>query len=339
MADNQQTTKLKFAPPPVYRPQATGHVTQRFVPPARVAAPPVYRPQAAAPVTQRFVPLARVAAPPVYRPQAAGQVTQRSVPPARVASPPVYRPQAAAQVTQRFAPAVRVAAPPVYRPQTAGQVTQRSASPAGTAKPPVQRPQAGGAAIQQFAGPGAAQRVKRSRGSIVQRKVIINEARPYVGTEVINTFSYIRDGSPGGNHFVSDSLIRNIVGEVVTNQTRDDAADILDALWGGLGFTGVLTVSKANTQLYDASVNSLISAISNQASNRFTCAGSGDGGGTRIDRPVTQSAKNAVLPYATKLASGLNNIKASLGNIGHSVMYELDDIVTHNFADDDVDMS
>ncbi|HTF64778.1 MAG TPA: hypothetical protein VK638_19025 [Edaphobacter sp.] len=171
--------------------------------------------------------------------------------------------------------------------------------------------------------------------SAIQRQVIINAVRPYVGTEVVNTFDYIRDGSAGGNHFVSDRLIRNIIGEVILNKNRDDAADLLSELWDNLNFVGVWSVSKTDTVLYDQSINRLISEISNQSSNRFACQGSGDGGGTRIDRPSTASARKAVSKFAEKLASGLSSIKSSLGGIGHAVMYELDEILAHNFDDEE----
>jgi hypothetical protein len=250
-------------------------------------------------------------------------VVQRTAQGSRSAPPAVYRPQSARPVVlQRFTPTGHAAipvgrgAPPVYRPSSE---MQRSTNSSSILKaPPLFRP-----AAPQRAG----------HTGTVQRTVIINRVRPYAGAEAIATMEYWRDGSAGGNHFVSDLMIQNIVKELVEGQTRTNAATRLGTLWTGCGFSGTFAVSTADTASYDASVNSLISGISNQTSNRFSCRGSedGDGGGGRCDIPSTPTAQAQVLGYAAKLRAGLVAVNASLGATGRSVRDQLAAYIDHGF--------
>jgi hypothetical protein len=233
-------------------------------------------------------------------------------------------------VTQASTPAVqrsmqpgKAVPPPVFRPQPFTPAVQRSMQPGKAVPPPVFRPQPFTPAVQRSMQPGKTNSPEQYHRSIIQRHVVINRARAYVGTETINTFEYHRDGCPGGNHFVSDLLVRTMIAEAIVGETRDAAADILEDFWKALSFRGTLTVSKADTEEYDRSINSLISAVSNQSSNLFNCTGSGDGGGTQIDWPDTQSATARVAGYAAKMADGLDQIKANLGGTGNKVLREL----------------
>jgi hypothetical protein len=177
--------------------------------------------------------------------------------------------------------------------------------------------------------PAAPQRAGHT--GTVQRTVVINRVRPYAGAEAIATMEYWRDGSAGGNHFVSDLMIQNIVKELVEGQTRTNAATRLGTLWTGCGFSGTFAVSTTDTASYDASVNSLISGISNQASNRFSCSGNGDGGGGLCDIPSTATAQAQVLGYAAKLRAGLVAVNASLGATGRSVRDQLAAYINDGF--------
>ncbi len=164
----------------------------------------------------------------------------------------------------------------------------------------------------------------------MQRKVFINRSSAYDGNEVIAKFDYIRDGSPGGNHFVSDKLIRNIVGEVVVGKKRDGAMLLLSTLWAGTKFAGTFDIVPwKDTAHYDKAVNSLISGISNQSSNLFTCEGTGDDSGRQIDRPLTPSGEKQVQGYAKKLINGLDGIKDYLGPTGTKVLLELADFLNY----------
>lgn len=326
-------TQPKMAAPPVYHPQAAP--TQ-----PRVAAPPVYRPHAAA--TQL-----RMSAPSVYRPQTTASR-------AGTVAPPVYRPRVLVTQARMGQPPAnqpsallnkpRSAAPPVYMPPTEKAQAKMSAAPISQSVGHLTTATANlphlpvGVPSNQLISPlnrtypskqesgallGGTAPAKVTSAMTVQAKVFINRSRRYNKNEVISTFDYRRDGSAGGNHFVSDKLIRNIIGELVVDQTRDKAADILSTLWDNLEFRGTFTISTASTESYDDSVNSLISGISNQPSNRFDCAGSGDDHGRKIDRPVTESAMANVVGYATKLANGLRSVREDLGGIGGGVLAEL----------------
>ena len=84
--------------------------------------------------------------------------------------------------------------------------------------------------------PGAGQ----SRPATIQRFVRINAAKPYDENEVILSFGYARDGSAGGNHFVSDMIIRNVISELVMDKKRGKALDVCKTLWAASGFRGDL---------------------------------------------------------------------------------------------------
>jgi hypothetical protein len=110
---------------------------------------------------------------------------------------------------------------------------------------------------------------------------------------------------------------------MVIGKTRNDAKTVLMNFWTKTTFVGTLTIGEANTAEYDDSVDNLISAVSNQSSNRFDTSGSGDGQGTMIDIPDTDSAKKKVAKYAQKLLLGLGAVKDDLGNIGKDVRKQL----------------
>jgi hypothetical protein len=160
---------------------------------------------------------------------------------------------------------------------------------------------------------------------------MINRSRAYVGTEQIATLDYVRSGSAGGNHFVSDLMVRQIIGELIVGQTRANAVTRLTSLWTGCNFTGVFAVNTANTEIYDYSVNNLIEAISNQASNRFIGSGTGDQNGLGLDIPDAESVRTRVLGYATKLRAGLAAVNGHLGNTGRNVRDALQSYINNGF--------
>jgi hypothetical protein len=158
---------------------------------------------------------------------------------------------------------------------------------------------------------------------VAQMKVQINRTRPYDRNEQIVDFDYHRTGSAGGNHFVSDLLIRNIIGEMVVGKIRDNAKKMLMNFWAATGFRGTLTIAESDTAAYDDSVDSLISEVSNQPSNRFDGAGSGDDRGRKIDVPQTPSGQSTVAGYASKLYNALSAVSGDLGSIGKNVRTQL----------------
>ena len=251
-------------------------------------------------------------APPVYRPTLGVQPSP--------AAPPVYRHNPNVQA--------RMAPPPVYRPVVGPESKPNSA-------PPVYRPNAGPAqshmASSRMDKANAGPPMRRSnplRKMAIQRKVLINRGKPYDGNEAIADFEYFRLGSAGGNHFVSDKLVQNLIGEMVTSRSRDDAADYLTDFWNGTGFVGILTFNKTNAATYDDSIDSLCSSVSNQPSNLFDCLGSGDSQGNSIDVPNTQTARARVVGYAKKLLKGLDAVP--LGDLGKEIHDQLATFIYNN---------
>lgn len=264
---------------------------------AKPQSPPVYRPAGAA--------QGKLQGPPVYRPAGVAQ--------AKPPRPPVYRPAGTAQAKR--------SGPPVYRPAGTAQ-----AKPLG---PPVYRPT--GTAQAKPQGPPVYQpagTAKAHIGGAIQRRVWINTSQAYNRDERITSFDYARDGSAGGKHFVPDLAIKNTIGELLLTRTRADGMGLLQRLWVGTRFTGRLDIPEfASTDQYDDTVNKVINAISNQASNRFYGPSSGDDGGQALDVPERASNLRKVSGYAQKLHGGLTAVEASLGPTGRRVVAALAEYV------------
>jgi hypothetical protein len=147
----------------------------------------------------------------------------------------------------------------------------------------------------------------KERNHPVQCVTVINyHDAGYTPDEIVRSAVYFRSGNAGGNHFVPDKMISEILINVIVGLTRAEALKVMTNLVEGICPRYKVTNEIPNTNSqHDNFIDDCIHAISAHNNNIWQGLSNGDNGGNDLDVPNSTSDQKKAAKYGTRFVEAI----------------------------------